>query len=89
MVTVFLTHEVKDFTKWKELFDLGEDLRSQAGVKTTGVFTSVDNPNQVTVTTEFPSAEAVEGFLNHPQLKETMEKAGVTSKPEIKILNKA
>lgn len=62
MVTVILTHEVKDFSNWKKQFDLGEPLRARAGVKTTGVYTSVDNPNNVTVTTEFPGIEAVQGF---------------------------
>ena len=88
MVNVILSHEVKDFSVWKKGFDEGEPMRVQAGVKTTGVYTSVDNPNYVTIITEFPGVEAVQGFLANPGLKESMEKAGVVGKPDVKILNK-
>lgn len=87
MVKVILSHEVKDFSNWRKAFDEGERLRSQAGVKTTGVYTSVDNPNLVTVTTEFPSVEVVRGFLSNPELKADMEKGGVIGEAEVKILN--
>ena len=88
MVTVILSHEVTNFSEWKAGFDSGESLRQQAGVKTIEVFNAVDNPNNVTVITEFPSAEAVQGFLANPNLKADMEKAGVIGAPDLKILNK-
>ena len=88
MVTTILSHEVKNFTEWKKGFDAGEDMRQQAGVKTQAVYSSVDNPNHVTIIAEFPSAEAVHGFLSNPDLKAGMEAAGVIGMPEAKILNK-
>jgi len=88
MVNVILSHEVKDFSQWKKAFNDGEHLRAQSGVITTGVYSSVDNPNHITVTTEFPSLEAVHGFLGNPELKADMEKGGVIGQPEVKILNK-
>jgi hypothetical protein len=88
MVTVILSHEVSNYSEWKKGFDSGESLRQQAGVKTIGTYSSVDNPNLVTVITEFPNAQAVQGFMSNPNLKADMEKAGVVGKPEIKILNK-
>lgn len=89
MVNVILSHEVKDYATWRKIFDDGEALRSGAGVKVNGVYTSVENANHVTVLTEFPSVEAVQGFMSNPQLQSTMEAAGVVGKPEVKILNKA
>lgn len=86
MVTVILTHEVSDFNNWKKGFDEGETLRSAAGVSVNGVYTALDNPNMVTVSTNFPSAEAVQGFMNNPQLAADMQKAGVVGKPDVKIL---
>ncbi len=88
MVNVLLTHEVADFASWKVGFESDEPNRAQAGVKIVQVFNDVDNPNIVTVLTEFPSIEAVHGFVNSPGLKAGMEKAGVVGKPEFKILNK-
>jgi quinol monooxygenase YgiN len=88
MVKVILTHEVKDFAAWKSGFDAGAPMREAAGVVTTGVYTAVDNANRVTITTEFPSAEAVQGFLSNPNLQSDMEAAGVIGAPDVKILNK-
>jgi len=89
MVTVILTHEVKNFTEWKKSFDSDDTNRQKAGVKINGVYTSVDNPNLVSIISEFPSAEALSGMMSNPDMKATMEAAGVIGMPEAKILNKA
>lgn len=88
MVTTVLSHEVKNFSEWKKGFDSDAENRSKMGVNITGVYQSVDNPNMVTVIGEVPSVEAIRGFLSDPNLKATMEQAGVIGMPEIKILNK-
>ena len=88
MVTTILTHEVKNFDEWKKGFDSHETVRQQAGVKINGVYSSVDNGNHVTIIAEFPSVEAVRGFMSSPDLKASMENFGVIGMPEAKILNK-
>lgn len=89
MVKVILSHEVNDFAEWKKGFEAGEPMRAANGVTTSGVYNSVDNPNHVTIITNFPSVEAVKGFMSNPDLKADMEKAGVVGDPELKILNEA
>jgi hypothetical protein len=86
-VMVQITHEVKNFSDWKQGFDADKPNREAMGANVTGVFTSVENPNLVSVTCEVPSKEAAMAFLNNPDLKGAMEKAGVISAPEIKIYN--
>ena len=88
MVTIILSHEVKDFSKWKEAFDADESRRTAQGVKLSGLFTAVDNQNRPTIIFEFPSLEAFRGFMQDPSLKEKMDMAGVISEPEVKILNR-
>ena len=88
MVHVVLTHEVKDFSAWKKAYDEGEPLRTEFGIKMTGVYRSIDHPNQVTLIGECESAEVVYRFMSQPELKAAMEKAGVTSAPDMKVLNK-
>lgn len=88
MVTVMLSHEVKNFDDWKVLFDSDEANRASAGLNMHGVFQAHDNPNKVTIIGEAPSAEAVFAFVSNPALKEAMEKGGVISAPEMKILSK-
>jgi hypothetical protein len=55
----------------------------------TGVFTAIDNPNRVTLTGECASLDILQSFMGQPELKAEMEKAGVISEPEMKVLKKA
>ena len=88
MVTVIISHECKNYSDWRIVFDADEVNRSKAGFKSTGVFHSVDNPNKITIIGEAPSVEAINGFMANPELKVAMEKGGVIGIPDVKILNK-
>jgi len=88
MVTMIISHEVKNYADFKKVFDEDEASRSKNGINIKGVYQETDNANKITVVSEAVSAEAAKAFSENPELKATMEKAGITSKPEIKILNK-
>jgi len=88
MVTVIISHECKNYSGWKKVFDEDEVNRLNAGVKSTGVYHSFDNPYKITIINEVPSIEAINGFMSNPALKAAMEKGGVIGMPEVKILNK-
>ena len=88
MVTVIVQHEVKDFSDWKKVFDADEPNRSQAGVKQIGLYTSVKNPNDVTMIFEAPNAELFDKMMSDPGRQEDIKKAGVISIPNATILNK-
>ena len=88
MVDVMITHEVKDFSKWKKGFTGEHSSRPGANVKVRGVYHSVENPNMITVMAEFPNVAAVHGFMQNPALKAALERGGVVGHPEVKILNK-
>jgi hypothetical protein len=85
-VTVVVTHEVKDYATWRKGFDAHESVRTKAGFKVSGVYADVKNSNVVTIIGEFPGTAAVEAFFSSPDLKETMMKAGVVGKPDVKVL---
>jgi hypothetical protein len=89
MKTVILSHEVKNYSDWRKVFDADEGNRSKAGLKITGVFQAIDNPNKITMIGEAPSVEALNVFMTNPQLKAAMEKGGVIGMPDVKIFNKA
>ena len=84
--TIINSHKVENFTKWKQGFDAGETMRAQAGIKIKGIYQSADDENAVTVISEVPNADIAKAILSGPGMKEAMEKSGVTSTPEIKIL---
>ncbi len=88
MVTVILQHEVNDFTEWKKVFDADEANRAQAGVKLLGLYTSVKNPNDVTMIFEAPHAEIFDVMMNDPERQKEIEKSGVISAISASILNK-
>ena len=88
MKTVFVTHEVKDYSSWRKVFDADEENRSKAGFHITGVYRSVDNPNLITAVGEAPSLESIKNFMSNPDLKVAMEQGGVIGIPEVKILNR-
>lgn len=88
MTTVIVTHEVKNYSDWRKVYDADEVNRSKAGMKVTGLYQSVDNSNMVTVVGEAPSLEAVKQFMSNPELKAAMEKGGVLGVPDVRVLRK-
>jgi hypothetical protein len=88
MVTVIITHECKNYSDWRKVFDADEVNRSKAGFKSTGVYHSVENANKITIIGEAPSVEVINSFMANPELQAAMERGGVISMPEVKILKK-
>jgi hypothetical protein len=89
MKTVIITHEVKNYSNWRKVYDADEVNRSKAGINLTGVYQSVNNPNLITLVGEAPSVEVLTTFMSSPKLKAAMEEGGVIGMPDAKILNKA
>jgi len=81
-----ITHSVKDFSAWKREYDAGEELRRNAGIHDNVILRSLADENNITVLGSSSSAEKLFKFISNPELKAAMEKAGVISKPEVKIL---
>ena len=89
MITAIVSHECKNYSDWRKVFDADEVNRSKAGFKNMAVFQSVDNPNKLTIIGEAPSVEAINSYMANPELQAAMEKGGVIGMPEVKILKKA
>jgi quinol monooxygenase YgiN len=83
MVTNYVRHQVADFKKWRLAFDQHAATRKEFGCKKSEVFTNVDSPNDVLVVLKWESKEHAAKFDASSNLKETMERAGVISKPEL------
>jgi hypothetical protein len=90
MSTVLIvTHKVKNFATWKSGFDAGEAARIHAGIRITGLYQSMDDANDVTMIADVEDVEKMKAFFDNPELKAAMEKAGVASHPEMKLLKSA
>jgi len=88
MVTAIIQHEVKNFAEWKEIFDADEPNRAKAGVKLVGLYTSLKNPNDVTMIFEATDAGVYDKMMSDPKRQEDMKSAGVISAPVASFYNK-
>ena len=76
-----------DFSQWKKGFETGAELRSSFGALSDQVFQDASDPNQATVLLEMESLEQARRFAASHELKEAMERSGVTGKPSFTFLN--
>ena len=88
-VRMFVRHEVTDYAAWRKVYNDFDATRRKLGVIAQAVYRSVDNPNDVTVTHDFKSADKAKTFAASSELKSAMEKAGVKGAPQIWITTKA
>ena len=86
---MYVHHEVNDYAAWRKVYNDFDPTRQKMGVTAQAVYQSIDNPNDVTVTHDFRSAEKAKAFETSAELKAAMEKAGVKGPPQIWLTTKA
>lgn len=82
-------HPVSDYASWRSAYDDVQPLRDKHGVSAADVLQDPADPNSVTVLHWFPSASQAEAFVSDPNLKDAMQRAGVTAAPRIEIVVEA
>jgi quinol monooxygenase YgiN len=82
-VRMFIRHEVNEYAAWRKAYNAFDATRRKLGVTGQAVYQSLDNPNDVTVTHDFKSADKAKAFATSPELKATMDKAGVKGSPQV------
>jgi quinol monooxygenase YgiN len=70
-------HRVADFDAWKEVYDEVRGWQHEHGVHFQQLLRDAEDGNRVVVTHAFDSREAAEAFVNNPELREVMGRAGV------------
>jgi len=90
MIYIYVRQTVEDYARWREGFDKHAPAR-QAGGATDEVYVmqNVDDPNDITAILGWSDVEKAQAFTQSPDLKEAMQKAGVTGPPEIRFLETA
>ena len=66
---------VKDYATFCKAFDGAEEERKAAGALSSSVSQSVDDPNEVIVEIEFPTADAAKAYMNSEGLRERQQQA--------------
>ena len=85
MPYILVQQSVEDYAKWKPVFDEQED-RQAAGSKGGFIFRNADDPNQITVLLEWDTLDNARAFAGSDELKEAMQRAGVTGPPDVYFL---
>jgi hypothetical protein len=81
---VLVHHRVRDSASWKPVFDeQGSLIRKRHGVIRHSLYRSLDDPNDVVVSLEFPTEERARSFASGPALKDEMAQAGVQGEPTV------
>ncbi len=79
---VDVTHTIKDYAKWKPIFDADSVNRKAAGMQDLAVGREVDSTNKILVAFKLSDVAKAKSMAADPKLMETMKKAGVISKPD-------
>ena len=84
-----IRHTVADYDVWKPFFDADSTNRNAAGLHLLGLSRGIENQNEVEMPFMINDVEKAKAFATNPDLKNVMQKAGVTSAPSmlfIKVL---
>lgn len=83
---LLLTHAVKDYAKWRPIFDADSVSRKAAGMETIVVGREIDKPNNLMTAFTISDMQKVKEFANSSALKEKMKEGGVIGKPSEELL---
>lgn len=86
---LLLRHQVKDYDRWRPMYDAHKFARDMAGLDEEYIFRDAGDPNLVTILYRASDIEMARMFAESPELLEKMKQAGVMDKPEMCVLNKA
>ncbi len=86
MVYLLVRHKVKDYSKWKTVFDEHAATRKASGSRAGRLFRNADNPDETVILFEWENIEKARKFARSEDLQKTMQQAGVSDKPDVYFL---
>ena len=86
MGLVSVRHRVKDYAKWRPVFDAHAGAQKSAGLTNPKVYRSADDKNEIVILFDTNELNKAKEFAASPDLKEAMMKAGVADVPTIHFL---
>ena len=74
-----VTHKVKDFDKWLASYEAHDSMKLANGIHNYVIGRSVKDPNMILVATKVDDLEKAKAFGKSADLKQAMQKGGVTN----------
>lgn len=78
--------KVTDYAKWRSNYDSAAAIREKGGITSSHVYRSADDPNTILVWDETKDPAKTRDTLTSPEMKNTMQQAGVIGPPKIYVL---
>jgi heme-degrading monooxygenase HmoA len=88
MAYVLIRHKVKDYDKWKNIFDENYAYRKAGGCTGGRLFRNIDDQSEITIVFKWDTIENARKFTESEDLKKRMQKGGIIEKPDIFFLEK-
>jgi antibiotic biosynthesis monooxygenase (ABM) superfamily enzyme len=89
MAYMFVRHSVQDYEAWKSVFDSVSDLRKRSGEKSYQILRQDNGSSSLIALFQWDNLDNARKYAASPELKEAMQRAGVSGKPEILFLEEA
>jgi hypothetical protein len=89
MAKVIVQHSVADYDTWFAVFTEHGEVRRRHGATGHSVTRSAADPNSIVIVNEFATLEGASAFSQDQSLRQAMARAGVTSAPQVWIVNEA
>ncbi len=80
---MMISHQVAEFDTWLAGYAAADVVRKQGGIIGAAANQLLEEPNTALVYHQAESLDALKAFLANPGLKDAMQRAGVTSAPEV------
>jgi quinol monooxygenase YgiN len=78
------TFTVTSYDAWRSEYETGRPLRERYGVRKATVFQDRENPNKLSVLTEFETKEQAMAMMQDPEWRAMIERSdAVTGRPEL------
>jgi hypothetical protein len=84
---ILVRHKVRDFNTWKAAFDADRPMRTETGLTETKLLRGAEDPNEIILLMEVKDLNRAKAMMASPELRQTMQAAGVVDKPDIYFLN--
>ncbi len=86
MPALLIRHKIGDYATWAPVFGEYAATRRANGARGDRLFRSADDPNEVLVLIEWDDLDRARLFADSDDLREAMDRAGVTDQPDIWFL---
>ena len=87
MAHLLIVNDVENYSAWKSVFEQSDDMRRSHGCENYQLFQDADDPNHIVILFEWDSVANARRFAESDDLRQAMQKAGVTSRPQAYFLN--